>query len=324
MKKRQSVTGWPRGDNGRARFGVGDALKFLEGLKYIDDRKFDRFNVKFRRLEEQVATVLSTASSRITMVPALMRTDSLAADVIQRLEDKIQEFNQLGPPLDYRTYLASDIWQVVRNDFADPPVNFSVKMSDWFRVTEPYEAFQGAVAVGDVAQWYEEHGDRMFDRNIRKPLGRTQVNQSLIQSLSDEAHNFWYFNNGITILCQELEPVYFSRTSRTPVELRLTGASVVNGAQTVHAIHAASQLADPTSLDGYVSVRVIALRNCPPGFAVEVTKATNTQNRVERRDFSPSTLPKRRSGKTSPCRCRRPTWLNAGSPSHRRTTAARW
>lgn len=34
-----------------------------------------------------------------------------------------------------------------------------------------------------------------------------------------------------------------------------------------------------------MSVRVISLKNCPPGFADAVTLATNTQNRVEARDF---------------------------------------
>jgi hypothetical protein len=41
-----------------------------------------------------------------------------------------------------------------------------------------------------------------------------------------------------------LAPNYFMRAQRTPVELRLDGATVVNGAQTVHAIYAASRRAD--------------------------------------------------------------------------------
>jgi AIPR protein. len=60
---------------------------------------------------------------------------------------------------------------------------------------------------------------------------------------------------------------------------------VVNGAQTVHAIHAATQQNEKADLEGFVNVRVISLKHCPPDFADRVTKATNTQNRVERRDF---------------------------------------
>jgi hypothetical protein len=272
-------------DAGKASFGIAEALKFIDGLLHIDTRRFDRFNIKFQNLADQVAAVLTNPRSRITMVPALMRTDALSDDVARQLTDAQDEFNQLGTMLDHRIYLARDIWEVVRSDFAEPPIKLAAKMEDWVRITEPYEAFQGTVSVAEVAQWYDAHGDRLFDRNIRKPLGRTQVNQGLINTLTGEPHNFWYFNNGITVLCDELEPVYFSRSARTPVELRLDGASVVNGAQTVHAIYTASRKDSEAAGEGYVSVRVISLRNCQPGFADAVTTATNTQNRVERRDF---------------------------------------
>jgi hypothetical protein len=214
-----------------------------------------------------------------------MRTDPLSDDVVRRLTDAQDEFNQLGTMLDHRIYLARDIWEVVRNDFSEPPINLTAKMQDWIRITEPYEAFQGTVSVAEIAQWYESNGDRLFDRNIRKPLGLTTVNQGLIDTLTGESYNFWYFNNGITVLCEKLEPVYFSGSARTPVELRLDGASVVNGAQTVHAIYEAFRKDSGAAAEGYVSVRIISLKNCPSGFADAVTVATNTQNRVERRDF---------------------------------------
>jgi hypothetical protein len=272
-------------DFGRASFGVAEALKFIDGLRYIDTRRFDRFNVKFQDLADQVAAVLTNPRARITMVPALMRTDPLSDDVVRRLTDAQDEFNQLGTMLDHRIYLARDIWEVVRNDFSEPPINLTAKMQDWIRITEPYEAFQGTVSVAEIAQWYESNGDRLFDRNIRKPLGLTTVNQGLIDTLTGESYNFWYFNNGITVLCEKLEPVYFSGSARTPVELRLDGASVVNGAQTVHAIYEAFRKDSGAAAEGYVSVRIISLKNCPSGFADAVTVATNTQNRVERRDF---------------------------------------
>ncbi|WFE60232.1 AIPR family protein [Micromonospora sp. WMMD712] len=272
-------------DKGKARFEVADALKFVDGLRHIDGRKFDRFNMRFQDLADRVDAVLSTPGSKITLVTAVMRTDALAADVMQRLVDAQDEFNQYGNILDQRVYLARDIWEVVRNDFAEPPIALRVGMQDWIKISGQYEAFQGIVSVADIAQWYDDHEDRLFDRNIRKPLGITQVNQGLIATLTDEPHNFWFFNNGITLLCDSLEPEYARLGARSPVVLRLTGASIVNGAQTVHAIHHAFRKNAEAVAEGYVTVRVISLRTCPPGFADAVTTATNTQNRVERRDF---------------------------------------
>ena len=39
-------------------------------------------------------------------------------------------------------------------------------------------------------------------------------------------------------------------------------------------------------LDSRVHLRIISLENCPPGFGTDLTRATNTQNRILNRDFA--------------------------------------
>jgi len=273
-------------DQGRAGFSVADTLKLIEGLRLIDQREFVRFNSRFQRFAEQINSVMQDPQVKITLVVALMGTQGLSADVEQCLRDAQVEFNGYGPILEYEVCCAGDIWKIVRDDVAEPSIGLVAKMEKWIHLTEPFEAYYGTVPVGEVAQWYADHGDRLFARNIRKSLGLTQVNLSLVETLTQNAQSFWYFNNGITVLCDAIEPVYWSRTSRHgPVELRLQGATVVNGAQTVAATHEAMQADTEAFGNGYVGVRVISIAGCPDDFATEVTKATNTQNRVEARDF---------------------------------------
>ncbi len=46
-------------------------------------------------------------------------------------------------------------------------------------------------------------------------------------------------------------------------------------------------ITDPDSLvNARVNVRLISLANCPEEFSVQLTRAANTQNRIERRDFA--------------------------------------
>jgi hypothetical protein len=272
-------------DQGRAGFSVADALKLIEGLRLIDQREFVRFNSRFRRFAEQINSVMRDPHIKIRLVIALMGTQRLSSDVEQCLRDAQAEFNGYGPILEYEVCCAGDIWQIVREDIAEPSIDLVAKMEKWIHLTEPFEAYYGTVSVGEVAQWYADHGDRLFARNIRKPLGLTQVNLNLVETLTQNAESFWYFNNGITVLCDTIEAVPWSRTSHGPVELRLQGATVVNGAQTVAATHEAIQADAGASGNGCVGVRVISIAGCPDGFATEVTKATNTQNRVEPRDF---------------------------------------
>lgn len=112
--------------------------------------------------------------------------------------------------------------------------------------------------MGDVAAWAQEHGDQLLSRNIRRSLGLTQVNQSLVETLTTDPQMFFYFNNGITVLCDELKAVPFSRSApHGAVSLQLRGASVVNGAQTVSAVAEAMITNPEVAANAMVNVRVI-------------------------------------------------------------------
>jgi hypothetical protein len=138
--------------------------------------------------------------------------------------------------------------------------------------------------VHDVAEWYATYGERLFTQNIRRSLGLTDVNHELQSTLREGPENFWYFNNGITMLCDSLRKTPHGSTNAAG-DFRVIGASVVNGAQTVAAIHeTVRENRDAVSL-GRVWVRMISLESAPPDFASAVTKATNTQNQVVDRDF---------------------------------------
>ena len=57
----------------------------------------------------------------------------------------------------------------------------------------------GRISVGEVHQLVQRHGERIFDRNIRRYLGLrgNRVNESMRQTLmSDDRSNFYVFNNG--------------------------------------------------------------------------------------------------------------------------------
>lgn len=60
-----------------------------------------------------------------------------------------------------------------------------------------------------VAQWWKDHGRNLFARNIRNFKGSTEVNNSITATLRDQPEHFWYFNNGITILCSRVQKQVF-------------------------------------------------------------------------------------------------------------------
>lgn len=117
----------------------------------------------------------------------------------------------------------------------------------------------------DLASLYETAGDRLFARNIRGFLGDTAINDGMRTTLTREANHFWYFNNGVTLVCDSARKT----AERGQAILRVTNPQVINGQQTTRVLFSA-----PTSQakDAAVIVRVISVPR----------SGDNTQTRFEK------------------------------------------
>src|SRR5262249_19629420 len=135
----------------------------------------------------------------------------------------------------------------------------------------------------------------LFATNLRSTLPNTGVNDGIIDTIRSRPQYFWYFNNGVTVLCTKVAKAPAGGTDRRLGHFTFTGAQVVNGAQTVGSIAGAlatteNAAADgtapvPVNVPGRVMVRFIELEGTEEGFGAEVTRWTNTQNRVGGREF---------------------------------------
>lgn len=270
--------------DGRANCDRSAVMELLAGLRLIDDEDFVPFNPRGRQLAELAKNVMAKGPVPVTQVVALMRADDVTDGFRQALITGEREFNRHGDVLRHRIILASEVWNSVRKDLAPRPVELSANLFPWFAISAPYESYQGVVEAEQVAGWVG-HGSNLFTLNIRNPLGRTPINNELIETLTENPAHFWYFNNGVTILCESVEKTHQSmRTPHTrPLNLILHYASVVNGAQTVRSV-AEAVAADETAASAQVGVRIIVTGKASE-FAKQTTQATNRQNRVEARDF---------------------------------------
>ncbi|GAA1370242.1 AIPR family protein [Catellatospora chokoriensis] len=272
-------------ERGNAGFGVGDAAKLREALDNITNGEFAGFNSRFRALEASIDQVISNPQVKIVLVVALLGDNVLSA-AVQAVFDKIMR--DARDLVSIRVVGLQDFHDIVRSaaGVGDASVNLDLRLDSPGYTEEPYKVYQGLVNASQVADWSERYGNRLFDKNIRAALGLTEVNQALLDTLLSRPEDFLYFNNGITILCDNLgRTARHAMNTHGPADLVLEGASVVNGAQTVHCVAEAMRRDPDNAGKARIWVRVISLENCPDRFAEEVTKATNTQNRVEARDF---------------------------------------
>ncbi|MBA9049219.1 MULTISPECIES: AIPR family protein [Streptomyces] len=273
-------------DKGTAGFHTDAARAFVDGLRLLEQRQFDAFNDRLQPFTALLDSAMGDTNLKINLIIAVVGNDPLSSHTTTILDRAVEDHHGHGPMLSYQLVGTGELLRQLREDRTPDPVNVTVRMPKWVQRDIPFLAYQGSVAARDIAAWYEDHGARLFSQNIRQSLGRTRINSGIEKTLNDEPENFWYFNNGITILCDRIEPYYPDRRRPDhPVELRLTHVSVVNGAQTVTSIHKAMQVTPDTVEDADVMVRVISLGDERAEYAARITETTNTQNDVSRRDF---------------------------------------
>ena len=115
----------------------------------------------------------------------------------------------------------------------------------------------------------------LFAINVRLGLGRTKINRELAGTIKDEQGNhalFPAYHNGITILTNKLKA--------DDEGLHLDGVTVVNGCQSLLAIHANRSSLTP---DLTLLVKAVQLSNSG-ALADTITYRSNNQNAVNIRD----------------------------------------
>ena len=147
----------------------------------------------------------------------------------------------------------------------------------------------GKLHISEIAHLFDTHGDILLEKNIRRYLGLqdSRVNAGIYQTLadSDNRKNFYFLNNGITIICTKIE---YNETLKEDHKITINDMQIINGGQTCKTIHKAYK--DFENFDigfehTYVLVRIYELSDDDQDFINDITYATNSQNPVDLRDL---------------------------------------
>lgn len=284
-----AVSIWSKASGSKEGTGspaLGDVQKFMKGFEDLINAEFDRFNDKVNAMRDDLETALSDPNVQFVLVLAHSGQEPLSAPAREAVDNGLKDVNDPIETASFVMLSQAELHAFLVNSVYGKAPDLNVTLHDWGATQEPYAAFYGQIEATEVADWFQKHNVRLFAKNLRQFLGRgSDVNDSLIETLINEPTRFWYFNNGITVLCEKVAKSPKGGTSKKTGNFEFRGVSIVNGAQTVGCIGQAVQDHPGAVADARVTARFISLEDCPPDFAGEVTRATNTQNRVERRDF---------------------------------------
>lgn len=216
---------------GAGGISQGDSLKFCNGIRKLIREDFAGFNenVTKRRVEiigalgdcVKIEIIVAHTGSEIDRHAkedfSNFVSDPTHSEV--RFNSEIINFNQ------------EKISAYLQDAQAYGQVNTDLFMHECGWITAPRTTYFGLIKLTDLIELHGQHEDKLYQRNIRTFLGhKTDVNVSIRKTLAENPKEFVFLNNGVTALCSDIQP-------KNPVgrgkNLRITGISIINGAQTI-------------------------------------------------------------------------------------------
>lgn len=133
------------------------------------------------------------------------------------------------------------------------------------------------ISAKSLKSLYELYGYRgLFSQNLRYYVKSAKVDENIIESMQEHPDNFWYFNNGIILICEDY------LISETSIVLRKF--SIINGGQTTKLIGETE-----FNKDFFLQCKIIKNKYLDEDerleFISDVAEASNTQKPIKNKDL---------------------------------------
>lgn len=266
---------------------LGDADGFREFLDGIDPLVEERLRTARKRLSRK------SAPYRLQLLYVTL------GRVSEGLQKEATDIVRAGGPAASIRILAGKQVLGLLDDYLDgvaPPVrslDLPIETGDRvtasgvitrFDPTSDIESWVFSMKGSEIGGLFERTGKRLFARNIRGFLGDTKINRAMEDTLRSRPHYFWYFNNGVTMVCDSAQKIQ----ERGREILRLENPQVINGQQTTRVLAALDAFSPKAS----VLVRIIRIPREGDGsssrfdeLVSQVVEATNWQNFIKASDL---------------------------------------
>ena len=263
---------------------TGDTSKFCSGIKDLLNFELSRFNEKVQNIQDMLDEALYDYETKIHIVLSYTGADTFSNHNKRIVDDLLNEINDVSDVAFFERFTLSQSHKSLAGLLAGSPIDSEMAIENWGINEQPYRILYGTVNGTYFADLWNRYRMRLFSDNIRDFIGSTEVNDGIRDTIVSHPENFLYYNNGVTILCQSFYKRPIALTGKIG-QFEVKDIKIVNGAQTVGSIgHAgASGLEKLEKIK--VFVKIISLENAPNNLGNQITQSTNTQNKIEKRDF---------------------------------------
>lgn len=224
----------------------------------------------------------------------------------------VKEFNLRHPKYRAQIFYLDDIEERYYNEVKENKKTLKVSIesinngtilninNSAYKLANVIDAKYVFTPIVSVFKMYEEaikQGYPIFDKNIREYLGNTGVNKNIYNTLMDpvDRNNFFYYNNGVTIICDKIDSTVTKVHEGTNLGVSFTihNPQIVNGCQTVNSIYEVLKNTNPAELynkfkDAFVMLKILQIdriNNEQRTLYQNIVKYNNSQNSIDEKTF---------------------------------------
>ncbi len=269
--------------NMRKGVELGDFTRFRDGIRNVIKGEWTAGNADLHRFRPDLEQQLTNIDTEVITVLAHTSEQEIAENIREKIDQFLREENRYSEFVSFREFPIKQAARVARSHTRPENIDVTLMLAHWGMVSAPYHAVYGSIAAAELVECYKLNGNKLFAENLRFGIEKSEVNDGIITTAESAPEHFWYFNNGVTAICDSVTKQKMGGNDTSSGVFDVKKISVINGAQTISSLSKATK--NQSLNDIRVQIRIISLKDTPDEFASLVTSANNTQNDLNPVDF---------------------------------------
>jgi len=258
----------------------GDVYKVIVGFDYLIDSSnstdLEKASSSFKDFHDDLkeAEIYDFCINFVSFNQGII--DNI--EVIDNFITKTKK--ELGTNITYENYDVRKVTNIFEKLKRQNSVEISIpykQLQQSYSVNE-IESYVGFLNAKDFLDSIEDSIGVIFDENIRLAETRSKVNDGIKNTSIDSRSSsmFYFYNNGITFICDKVQ------VSPNSLQATLTGASIVNGCQTVTSLYTSYKEGNIRP-DVDLLIRIITISDYDQ--RSKITQYLNSQNQIKESYF---------------------------------------
>lgn len=266
-------------DNTKNNFPENAIKSTLDGIRFLLRGSYKgKITPELENLVNEYHELDRTGDYKTTILFLTLKKKAVDDKFIQNFKNDFKQIEVEFYDFDWLFDFYVNRYLILR---ADPPEKISFEvLTNLLSKDTPNKSRVFTCKGKELARMYNDFRERIFQQNVRYSLGvrSKSINKQILETAENDERGkyFWYFNNGITIICKEINEATSGRV------INFYKAQIINGAQTTYALYEAYKKGN---LKDNVEVLIKAIETDDKNFVENVTLYTNSQNAIRLRDL---------------------------------------